>query len=113
MCKAKEKEEPPPCLYTEETARGDYNARLGYGTDQVTSLGLGVGLRESTPTLTAPYPTTDQGRWLVEQAWHRRRQRLGVGPAASWLGPVLLGSVEPCSAFFPGSTFPGSSFMGC
>tara|TARA_B100000795_G_scaffold205753_1_gene159250 strand:+ start:137 stop:247 length:111 start_codon:yes stop_codon:yes gene_type:complete len=35
MCKAKEKEEPPPCLYTEETARGDYNARLGYGTDQV------------------------------------------------------------------------------
>lgn len=40
MCKAKAKEEPP-CLYTEERARGDYNARLGYGTDQ--------------------------GRWLLEQ----------------------------------------------
>ena len=38
MCKAKAKEEPP-CLYTEERARGDYNARLGYGTDQGRWLG--------------------------------------------------------------------------
>ena len=44
MCKVKKEE--PPCLYTEETARGDYNARLGYGTDQ--------------------------GRWLVEQVRGRR-----------------------------------------
>jgi hypothetical protein len=58
MCKAKEKEEPP-CLYTEETARGDYNARLGYGTDQ--------------------------GRWLVEQVRGRRlRSRDRLSAAASF-----------------------------
>ena len=76
MCKAKAKEEPP-CLYTEERARGDYNARLGYGTDQgrwLVEQVCGQPPRQPRPPLCyRPAGSLHRGRLLHCRRWEARR----------------------------------------